>query len=173
MINVKCPCCHESFSFGSYISQEFQKNSLEDGELNTICKKCNKVILLSNHNKKYGLFIAVFYFFIIIYLIIMKLLTTSIVIGLFILYVLVQYIEYRNLNFKCYTKEEINNIEKDYKADILAIVTITFIFFSAIIFGFYSFATSIKQVQQNKQSIIKAKQGESNGHIRQHGKNVF
>lgn len=164
MIKKKCPCCTEKFTFWCYISQEFKKNSLEDGELNTICKKCNKTILLANHNKKYGLYIAVFYFLIIVYLIMIKLLTTLIVLGLFILYFMFQYIEYRDLNFKCYTKEEINNIKKDYTSDILAIVAIMLIFFGAIIFGFYSFAIDMKE--KNKTHIqIK---GESNGNFQEH-----
>ncbi len=86
----------------------------------------------------------------------------GIVMSLFILFFILQYLIYLKSELKCYTKEELHQVKKDYKSDMIAIILIALLFFGGVLFGFYSFATKMKESNRVK---IQTSKGINDGNV--------
>ena len=75
----------------------------------------------------------------------MHFLTMGILMSLFVLFFIFQYLIYLKSELKCYTEEELHQVKKNYKLDMIAIILIAILFFGAVLFGFHSFATKMKE----------------------------
>ncbi len=128
----RCPCCGEEFTFFDYIAQERDINE----DINHIkCKKCNKVILLSNRKQPIRNIGLTMMTLCAIYLIINGLFYWFNWILLLIAIVIVEFLNYRFEKLQCYTIEELKN--SNLNGDIVAGAVVLFIIFLMAILLFY------------------------------------
>jgi len=71
MLNRKCPCCKEKFSFKDYLQQVVNfkvKKSLNESDPDIVCQKCKNIISPINSSYKYFIgIIPLFFFYDLVY----------------------------------------------------------------------------------------------------------